>query len=165
MVVIDSRKLTVKATWPLAGCDSPSGLSIDRVHHRLFSVCDDKIMAVTNAENGNGVARVPIGEGPDAAAFDEKRSLVLSSNGEGTLTVVRARVARSLPGRGHGEDATRRSHDGARSGGGQGLSRHRGLRAGARAYLRATSSAPCPGPRYLHGAGGGYPLTLAHICR
>ncbi len=89
MVVIDSRKLTVKATWPLAGCDSPSGLSIDRVHHRLFSVCDDKIMAVTNAENGNGVARVPIGEGPDAAAFDEKRSLVLSSNGEGTLTVVR----------------------------------------------------------------------------
>jgi YVTN family beta-propeller protein len=88
MVVIDSRKLTVKATWPLAGCDSPSGLSMDRVHRRLFSVCDDRIMAVTNAENGSAVARVPIGEGPDAAAFDEKRSLVLSSNGEGTLTVV-----------------------------------------------------------------------------
>jgi hypothetical protein len=32
---------------------------------------------------------VPIGEGPDAAAFDEKRKLVLSSNGEGTLTLVR----------------------------------------------------------------------------
>lgn len=89
MVVIDSRKLAVKATWPLTGCNSPSGLAIDRAHHRLFSVCDGKVMAVTNAEDGSNVARVPIGEGPDAAAFDEKRNLVLSSNGEGTLTRVR----------------------------------------------------------------------------
>jgi YVTN family beta-propeller protein len=89
MVAIDSRQLAVKAIWPLAGCDSPSGLAMDRAHHRLFSVCDDKVMAVTNAENGSSVARVPIGEGPDAAAFDEKRKLVLSSNGEGTLTLVR----------------------------------------------------------------------------
>lgn len=89
MVVIDSRKLAVKATWPLTGCNSPSGLAIDRAHHRLFSVCDGKVMAVTNAEDGSNVAHVPIGEGPDAAAFDEKRNLILSSNGEGTLTVVR----------------------------------------------------------------------------
>jgi YVTN family beta-propeller protein len=89
MVAIDSRQLAVKATWPLAGCDSPSGLAMDRAHHRLFSVCDHKVMAITNAENGSSVARVPIGEGPDAAAFDERRSFVLSSNGEGTLTVVR----------------------------------------------------------------------------
>lgn len=89
MVVIDSRKLTVKATWPLPGCSSPSGLSIDRVHHRLFSVCDGKVMAVTNAETGAPVARVPIGEGPDATVFDPQRGLVFSSNGDGTLTVVR----------------------------------------------------------------------------
>jgi YVTN family beta-propeller protein len=89
MVAIDSRQLAVKATWPLAGCNSPTGLAMDRARHRLFSVCDDKVMAVTNAENGSSVARVPIGEGPDAAAFDEKRKLVLSSNGEGTLTLVR----------------------------------------------------------------------------
>ncbi len=42
MVQIDSRKLTVQATWPLPGCNSPSGLAIDRKHHRLFSVCDGK---------------------------------------------------------------------------------------------------------------------------
>lgn len=88
MVVIDSRTLAIKATWPLAGCDSPSGLAMDRAHHRLFSVCDDKVMAITNAENGSAVARVPIGQGPDAAAFDEKRGLALSSNGDGTLTVI-----------------------------------------------------------------------------
>jgi YVTN family beta-propeller protein len=89
MVVIDSRTLTVTATWPLPGCASPSGLAIDKPHHRLFSVCDGKVMAVTNDADGQPVARVPIGERPDAAAFDPTRGLVFSSNGEGTLTVVR----------------------------------------------------------------------------
>lgn len=93
MVVIDSRKLAVEATWPLAGCNSPTGLAIDRMHHRLFSVCDGKVMAITNAPNGHAVARVPIGEGPDAAAYDAKRALVFSSNGEGNLTVVRQNTA------------------------------------------------------------------------
>ena len=89
MVVIDSRKLTVQATWRLPGCNSPSGLAIDRTHHRLFSVCDGNIMAVTNADTGAQVAQVPIGKGPDAAAYDQKRGLVFSSNGEGTLTVIK----------------------------------------------------------------------------
>jgi YVTN family beta-propeller protein len=89
MTVIDSRKLSVVRTFALPGCNSPSGLAIDNVHHRLFSVCDGGVMAVTDAESGKQVARVPIGEGPDAAAYDAKRGLVFSSNGEGTLTVVR----------------------------------------------------------------------------
>ena len=50
-------------------------------------------MAVTNADSGAQVAQVPIGRGPDAAAYDEKRGLVFSSNGEGTLTVVRQQSA------------------------------------------------------------------------
>ncbi|HTY93053.1 MAG TPA: YncE family protein [Steroidobacteraceae bacterium] len=88
MVEIDARKLTVQATWPLPGCNSPSGLAIDRAHHRLFSVCDGNVMAVTNADTGAQVARVPIGRGPDAAAYDPQRALVYSSNGDGTLTVI-----------------------------------------------------------------------------
>jgi YVTN family beta-propeller protein len=89
MVEIDAGKLSVTATWPLPGCNSPSGLAIDRRHHRLFSVCDGNVMAVTNSQTGAQVAQVPIGRGPDAAAYDEKRGLVFSSNGEGTLTVVK----------------------------------------------------------------------------
>jgi YVTN family beta-propeller protein len=89
MVVIDSRHLTIKATWQLPGCNSPSGLALDRVHRRLFSVCDDKVMAVTDADTGKQVAKVKIGDGPDAVAFDAKRGLVLSSNGEGNLSVVK----------------------------------------------------------------------------
>ncbi len=39
MVVIDTRKLTVQSTWPLPGCNSPSGLAIDRAHHPACSRC------------------------------------------------------------------------------------------------------------------------------
>jgi YVTN family beta-propeller protein len=88
MVVIDSRQLTVTATWPLPGCASPSGLAIDKIHHRLFSVCDGKVMAITDATTGKQVATIKIGEEPDAAAFDPQRGLAYSSNGDGTLTVV-----------------------------------------------------------------------------
>ena len=93
MVVIDSRTLKVKATWPLPGCNSPSGLAIDTVAHRLFSVCDDKVMAITDATTGKQIARAAIGDGPDAAAYDPKRKRVLSSNGEGTLTVLKQESA------------------------------------------------------------------------
>jgi len=89
LVMINSRNLTAEATWTLAGCSSPSGLAIDRTNHRLFSVCDGEIMAITDARTGRQVARVPIGDWPDAAAYDAKRHLVFSSNGDGSLTVVR----------------------------------------------------------------------------
>jgi YVTN family beta-propeller protein len=88
MVVVDTQKLTVKSTWPLPGCNSPSGLAIDTAHRRLFSVCDGKVMAVTDAASGKQVALVPIGEHPDAAAYDKKRGIVYSSNGEGNLSVI-----------------------------------------------------------------------------
>ena len=90
LVEIDPVAMKVTATWPLKDCDSPSGLAIDTAHHRLFSVCQNKVMAVTDAGNGKAIASVPIGEGPDAARYDARRGLVFSSNGRsGTLTVVR----------------------------------------------------------------------------
>jgi YVTN family beta-propeller protein len=88
MVVIDGQKLRIENTWPLPGCNSPSGLAIDRAHHRLFSVCDGGVMAVTDSGSGKQVALVPIGQHPDAAGYDDKRGIVYSSNGEGTLSVI-----------------------------------------------------------------------------
>ncbi|MDE2498515.1 MAG: YncE family protein, partial [Xanthomonadaceae bacterium] len=90
LVEIDPRAMKVTAIWPLKDCDSPSGLAIDVAHHRLFSVCQNRVMAVTDSSNGKAIASVPIGEGPDAARYDAKRGLVFSSNGRsGTLTVAR----------------------------------------------------------------------------
>lgn len=94
LVKINTTRNTVEATWSLSGCEAPTGLAIDRKLHRLFSVCDNKQMAVTNAENGQAVARVPIGEGPDAVVFDEVASMAYSSNGEsGDITAVRQKDA------------------------------------------------------------------------
>jgi YVTN family beta-propeller protein len=89
LVAVDAKTLKVRATWPLAGCSNPTGLAIDPVNHRLFSVCSNQVMAVTDSVTGKPVARVAIGEGPDAAAYDRDLGFVFSSNGaEGTLTVI-----------------------------------------------------------------------------
>jgi hypothetical protein len=86
---IDSQKLTVTAKWPLAPCEEPSGLAMDIAHRRLFSGCDNKIMAVVNADTGKVAATPAIGEGVDANAFDPELNFAFSSNGgAGTLTVV-----------------------------------------------------------------------------
>lgn len=91
LVKIDSRTLAIKAVWPLAPCESPSGLAIDTANRRLFSVCDNKRMAITDADSGKVVAAPAIGEGPDAATFDPTLHLAFSSNGEsGTLTIIHA---------------------------------------------------------------------------
>ncbi len=90
IVRIDSRNLKTTATWSISPCDSPSGLAIDRANHRLFSVCDNNVMAVLDTSNGHVVATPAIGKGPDSTRYDATRHLVFSPNGEdGTLTVIR----------------------------------------------------------------------------
>ncbi len=89
LTVIDTKLLAVKATWPLPGCANPTGLALDAAHRRLFSVCANQVMAVTDSQSGKQVARVVIGRGADAAAFDPDLGLAFSSNGlDGTLTVI-----------------------------------------------------------------------------
>ncbi|MEK6301980.1 MAG: YncE family protein [Acidobacteriota bacterium] len=89
VVAIDSKKLVAKAHWSVAPGEDPSGLAIDRKHMRLFSVCGNKKMTVMDANTGKVIADLPIGGGTDAAGFDPETNLAFSSNGEGTLTVVR----------------------------------------------------------------------------
>jgi DNA-binding beta-propeller fold protein YncE len=74
--------------WPLAPCKSPSGLAIDVKNRRLFSVCDEKVMAVTDADTGTVVATPTICDGPDAAGFDPATGYVFASCGDGNLTVI-----------------------------------------------------------------------------
>ena len=85
---IDARKAAVVNTWPITGCEEPSGLAMDQKNRRLFPVCGNKVMAVVNADNGKVVTTIPIGQGVDAAGFDPSTKLAFASNGDGTLTVV-----------------------------------------------------------------------------
>ncbi|MGB7130146.1 MAG: YncE family protein [Candidatus Sulfotelmatobacter sp.] len=90
LTAIDAKKLAVKTSWPLAPCESPTGLSMDKKNRRLFVGCDNKMMAVVDADTGKVLATPAIGEGVDATRFDEGTGLAFASCGEeGVLTVVR----------------------------------------------------------------------------
>jgi len=96
LVSVDAAKLTVLHRWPLAPCTEPSGVAMDTATRRLFVACDDKMMAVVNADTGKVVATLPTGAGTDASAFDPETKLAFASNGEGTLTVVHEDSAEQL---------------------------------------------------------------------
>jgi DNA-binding beta-propeller fold protein YncE len=88
VVQIDTKQLKVTATWPLAPCESPSGLAMDKEHRRLFAGCHNKVMAVMDADSGKVLATPAIGQGVDANRFDPGTQSAFSSNGDGTLTIV-----------------------------------------------------------------------------
>ena len=89
VVMFDAATLKILHTWPLAPGKDPTGLSIDRKNHRLFSACGNNFMVVLDSDSGTVVAQLPIGGGVDGAGFDPSFNFAFSSNGEGTLTVVR----------------------------------------------------------------------------
>lgn len=86
---LDPERLVVKSRWPLAPCEEPSGLAMDRKNRRLFAGCDNKMMAVVDADSGKVITTLPIGGGVDATAYDDEAKLAFASCGEGVLTVVR----------------------------------------------------------------------------
>jgi YVTN family beta-propeller protein len=85
---IDAHKLKVEQRWPTAPCASPSSLAMDRENRRLFVGCRSKVMAVMNADTGQVITTLPIGDHVDATAFDTDSRLIFNSNGEGTITVI-----------------------------------------------------------------------------
>ncbi|MGC2457292.1 MAG: cytochrome D1 domain-containing protein [Gallionellaceae bacterium] len=89
IAVIDSSSKKVLKSLSLGGGIEPTGLAIDKEHNRLFSVCANNKMEVLDSETGRVVSEVAIGSGPDSAAFDSKLGIAFSSNGDGTLTVVK----------------------------------------------------------------------------
>ena len=89
IVVINATTFKVENVWPLAPGEEPTGLAIDNENHRLFSVCANKLMVVIDADNGKVITTLPTGENTDGAAFDPFLKCAYSSNGAGTVTIVR----------------------------------------------------------------------------
>ncbi len=85
---IDAAKATVTKKYSISPCDGPSGLAIDAKSRRLFSVCSNRLMAISDPDAGKVVATPAIGAGSDGAAFDPGTGYAFSSNGDGTLTIV-----------------------------------------------------------------------------
>ena len=77
------------ASWPIAPGDTPTGLSIDPEHHRLFVGCENKMMVLLDSQSGKVLSTAPIGAGVDATAYDPGPDLAFASNGEGSVTIAR----------------------------------------------------------------------------
>ena len=86
---IDTAKVMVTKRYSLKPCDGPSGLAIDTKTRRLFSVCGNRLMTVSDPDTGKVLATPAIGQGSDGVAFDPGTGYAISSNGDGTMTVVK----------------------------------------------------------------------------
>ena len=88
IAVIDSSSNKVIAEWPMAGCEEPSGLDMDRQEGHIFAACGNKQMAIVDAKTGKLIATVPTGDGSDGLAFDPGSKLAVTSNGEGNMSFI-----------------------------------------------------------------------------
>jgi len=86
--VINAVSLKVDQTWSIAPGEEPSGLAYDMATNRLFSVCSNKLMVVSDAISGKVITTAPIGDGCDGVTFDPVTKRIFASNGEGTITVI-----------------------------------------------------------------------------
>jgi DNA-binding beta-propeller fold protein YncE len=89
IVSFDAKTLAIKNKWKIAPGEEPTGLAIDVKTHRLFSVCHNGWMMVVDSDNGKIVAQLPIGKRVDGVVFDPELKMAISSNGEGSMTVVK----------------------------------------------------------------------------
>jgi DNA-binding beta-propeller fold protein YncE len=88
MVVIDAKAMKVRATYPLSGCEEPSGIAAITRKGLILSACANQIARITNAMTGAEVASLPLGKHPDSAFYDEDRQVGYVPCGDGTLTVI-----------------------------------------------------------------------------
>lgn len=87
LVKFDAKTLKIENTWPLAPCESPSGLAIDAANEILVVGCHNKLMAFVGS-SGKVLGTVPIGQGVDANRFDPSTGYAFASCGDGTLTIA-----------------------------------------------------------------------------
>ena len=90
VAVINTQSMTVEKEWPVAPAQKPCAMAMDYKNHRLFIGCRSRVMVVMNAQTGNVIASLPIGDHVDAAAFDPVKKRIFFSNGDGTVTVIGA---------------------------------------------------------------------------
>ena len=91
IAVVDVKTLKVTAHYDLAGKGGgPAGLGFDAKNRILFAMCHDpQTCVVLNADDGKILATLPIGRGTDGGGFNPSTMEAFSSQGDGTLTIIK----------------------------------------------------------------------------
>ena len=95
IAAVDTKALKVTATYGLDGKGGgPGGLAFDPKNRVLFASCHEPaVMVILNADTGKVLDTLPIGTGTDGATFNPSTMEAFSSNGDGTLTVIKEESA------------------------------------------------------------------------
>ena len=91
IAVIDASAMKMTGKFDLSskggGC---AGLALDAKNNILFAACrDNKNMIILSATDGHIITDLPIGNGSDGATFNPTTMEAFSSQGDGTLTVIK----------------------------------------------------------------------------
>jgi len=91
IAVVDTKALKLTGTYDLQGKGGTcAGLALDAKHGILFAACrNPQTMVMLDAKDGKILDTLPIGQGPDGAVFNPKTMEAFSSQGDGTLTIVK----------------------------------------------------------------------------
>ena len=90
IAVVDVKTLKVITKYDLGEKgDGPGGLGLDAKNHILFAMCHSKNCIVMNADDGKILATLPIGNGTDGGGFNPNTMEAFSSQGDGTLTIIK----------------------------------------------------------------------------
>ena len=91
IAVIDTKTMKMTGKFDLTGSgDGCAGLAIDMKNGILFAACrEPNVMVVISAADGKILTTLPIGKGSDGATFNPATMEVFSSQGDGTLTIVK----------------------------------------------------------------------------
>jgi hypothetical protein len=91
IAVIDANTMKMVGKYDLSsksgGC---AGLALDAKNNILFAACrDHNDMVILSATDGHIITDLPIGQGCDGATFNPATNEAFSSQGDGTLTVIK----------------------------------------------------------------------------
>jgi DNA-binding beta-propeller fold protein YncE len=91
VAVVDAKTMTKTGVYSLEGkCGTPAGLAFDVKNHVLFVACrNPAVMAMLDSRTGKILSVLPIGVGVDGATFNPVTKEAFSSQGDGTLTVIK----------------------------------------------------------------------------
>jgi len=91
VAVVDVKTLKVTAHYDLGGKGGgPAGLGLDAKNHILFVMCHEpQNCVILNALDGKILGTLPIGKGTDNGGFNPATTEAFSSQGDGTLTIIK----------------------------------------------------------------------------
>jgi DNA-binding beta-propeller fold protein YncE len=91
VAAVDANTMKVTAHYDLGGKGAgPAGLGLDAKNHILFAFCHDpQTCVILNADDGKIITSLPIGRGVDAGGFNPNTMEAFSSQGDGTLTIIK----------------------------------------------------------------------------